>query len=253
MTTSPTKPPIVFVHGAWHGAWCWEAFAERFASWGYDTHCVELRSHGVRAGTSAMRWNGIGHYLQDVREVIADLEQPPIVIGHSMGGYVTQHLLAEGTVAVDRVVLLTPVPVSGAWGALWNVARLRPGRLLLTNLTLDLYHLVNTEALVRQFLFLPDTDDAVVQSTGARLVGEGYRAFLDMLLSRPRAAPGRCPMLVVGAEHDALFSSREMTATATAWGADLEMMPGMPHDVMLDPRWPEVADLIQAWLTKPSS
>lgn len=38
--TRAQKPnPIVFVHGAWHGAWCWEEhFVDYFAQHGYAIH-----------------------------------------------------------------------------------------------------------------------------------------------------------------------------------------------------------------------
>ncbi len=29
--------PLLFVHGAWHGAWCWENFLPYFAQHGYQT------------------------------------------------------------------------------------------------------------------------------------------------------------------------------------------------------------------------
>ena len=32
--THPT--PLLFVHGAWHGAWCWENFLSYFAEHGYE-------------------------------------------------------------------------------------------------------------------------------------------------------------------------------------------------------------------------
>ena len=43
------KPyPIVFVHGAWHGAWCWEEhFLDYFAQHGYVVLAFDLRQHGA--------------------------------------------------------------------------------------------------------------------------------------------------------------------------------------------------------------
>ena len=28
------RPPVLFVHGAWHGAWCWRPLMEHFAAAG---------------------------------------------------------------------------------------------------------------------------------------------------------------------------------------------------------------------------
>ncbi len=33
-----SSTPILFVHGAWHGAWCWENFLPYFAERGYESH-----------------------------------------------------------------------------------------------------------------------------------------------------------------------------------------------------------------------
>jgi len=40
------QKPILFVHGAWHGAWCWEKFLPYFAENGYAAYAVSLRGHG---------------------------------------------------------------------------------------------------------------------------------------------------------------------------------------------------------------
>ena len=39
--------PLLFVHGAWHAAWCWdEHFFDYFADKGYRALAVSLRGHG---------------------------------------------------------------------------------------------------------------------------------------------------------------------------------------------------------------
>src|SRR5687767_5221602 len=40
------KTPIVFQHGAWHGAWCWQWWQELFAEWGWTSHAHSLPNHG---------------------------------------------------------------------------------------------------------------------------------------------------------------------------------------------------------------
>jgi pimeloyl-ACP methyl ester carboxylesterase len=44
---SDRPTPLLFVHGAWHGAWCWdEYFLDFFAGRGYRALAVSLRGHG---------------------------------------------------------------------------------------------------------------------------------------------------------------------------------------------------------------
>ncbi len=49
--------PILFVHGAFHGAWAWEEyFLPYFADKGYEVHALNWRGHGKkrRARTTAV-------------------------------------------------------------------------------------------------------------------------------------------------------------------------------------------------------
>ena len=48
----PPKPtPLLFVHGAFTGAWCWdEHFLPFFAEAGYAAHAVSLSGHGRSRG-----------------------------------------------------------------------------------------------------------------------------------------------------------------------------------------------------------
>jgi alpha-beta hydrolase superfamily lysophospholipase len=55
-------------------------------------------------------------------------------------------------------------------------------------------------------------------------------------------------MLVLGAANDALFTSREVEATARAYGMEAEIFPDMGHDMMLDIGWQNVAGRILQWL-----
>ena len=40
---------FVFVHGAWHGGWCWRRVVEALASQGHRAHAVTLTGLGERA------------------------------------------------------------------------------------------------------------------------------------------------------------------------------------------------------------
>jgi len=66
--THPT--PLLFVHGAWHGAWCWQNFLPYFAGHGYETHALSLRGHGRSEGWEGLRWHGVRGYIADLEQVI---------------------------------------------------------------------------------------------------------------------------------------------------------------------------------------
>ena len=56
-------------------------------------------------------------------------------------------------------------------------------------------------------------------------------------------------IVVLGAEHDAIFPPREIRRTEAAYGVDAEIFPGMGHNMMLEPGWRAVAERIDGWLT----
>src|SRR5215472_3021144 len=90
-TTTQHPTTLLFVHGAWHGAWCWdEHFLDYFAQRGYAVVAPSLRKHGGSYGGMRPRGARIGQYVSDVVEVAAQFPTPPVLIGHSMGGLVVQ-------------------------------------------------------------------------------------------------------------------------------------------------------------------
>ena len=82
--------PLLFVHGGCHGAWCWENFLPYFAMHGYEAHAVSLRGHGASAGRERIRSIRVPEYVADVERAAGLLSSPPVLIGHSLGGYVVQ-------------------------------------------------------------------------------------------------------------------------------------------------------------------
>src|ERR1700744_1229308 len=101
--------PLLFVHGAWHAAWCWnENFLGFFADKGYRAVALSLRNHGNSAKRSPRR-SSVGDWVDDVASVADSLGAPPVVIGHSMGGFVVQKYLE--THGAPAGVLLASIPV----------------------------------------------------------------------------------------------------------------------------------------------
>jgi hypothetical protein len=65
-----------------------------------------------------------------------------------------------------------------------------------------------------------------------------------------RKARNTAPILVVGGEQDGLYRNRDVHATATFYGSHPTFIPGMGHEVMLEPGWPTVAGCILSWLAE---
>ena len=244
------RPPLLFVHGACHAAWCWaEHFLDFFAARGFCSYAVSLRGHGASGGRDRLRWASVAQYVDDVRQVAATLTRAPIVIGHSLGGLVVQKYLEAH--AAPAAVLLAPSP---ARGMLWSGSRLflrHPLLFLEMFLTLDPCRLYASPGRARKLLFSRELSEARVADYAARFGGESFRAFGEMVYSLPN--PGRIrgtPLLVLGGSNDAIVPSREIERTAEAYGGVARIIPGAAHDMMLDDKWEEIAEAILEWLER---
>ncbi|OVF05939.1 Non-heme chloroperoxidase [Mycobacterium avium subsp. paratuberculosis] len=116
--------PLLFVHGGWHAAWCWENFLDFFADAGYRAVALSLRGHGASPTSKPLHRVSIADYLDDVAAVAGELGGAPILIGHSLGGFVIQRYLE--THRVPAAVLVGSVPPQGVLRLALRVWRRRP-------------------------------------------------------------------------------------------------------------------------------
>lgn len=242
------KPPILFVHGAWHGAWCWNKyFLPYFAEKGFASYALSLRGHGNSDVPNSFRGMGISDYVSDVKQVIDQLPEKPVIVGHSMGGLVTQKYLEDNT--LPAAVLLASVPVKGVLGTTLRITSRHPLVFLKANLTLSLYPVVGSLELSQEAFFSGDMEQVLVKEYFRQLQDESYRAFLDMMFFKlPKPEKVTTDLLVLGAEKDAIFTMDEVKKTAAAYGVTPEFFKEMAHDMMLEKDWQKVADRIIFWL-----
>ena len=79
------RPPLLFVHGSAHGAWCWaEHFLDYFADQGFSAYALSLRGHGASGGRKRLRWASIADYVDDVARVAADVRRTATAYGAEM-------------------------------------------------------------------------------------------------------------------------------------------------------------------------
>jgi pimeloyl-ACP methyl ester carboxylesterase len=247
-TTSPSPAtPILFVHGAYVGAWCWEEyFLDWFAAHGRDAHAVSLRGHGASEGHDDLDAFGLADYAKDVMQVAAALPRPPVLVGHSMGALVVQKYLeaAEAT----AVVLACPVPSFGLLASSFTLAFARPALFASLN-AVATGGRASPEAIGQAF-FGGTPEPARLERCYRRVQRESRRALLDMSgwgLPSPWMAK-RPPTLVLGAEKDALIPAAQARGTANLLGAEYRELPALGHALMLDEGWETAAQSIAGWL-----
>lgn len=243
-----TQTPLLFVHGAWHGAWCWsEHFLDYFVTRGYSVYALSLRGHGASDGRERLRWWRVADYVADIRQVVAGLPQPPVIIGHSMGGFVVQKYLE--TDPARAAVLLASVAPHGILVRFLRFVLRHPLAGLKVVLGLSPYQVVGTPALAREMLFSPDLSPATAEIYFRQLQKESFLAFVDMmLLNLGRPERVTTPVCVLGGSADQTILTPDVEATARAFRTTARLLPDISHDAMLDPRWQTAADAISAWL-----
>ncbi|MGB8794822.1 MAG: alpha/beta hydrolase [Mycobacterium sp.] len=240
--------PLLFVHGAWHAAWCWdENFLSFFADKGYRAVALSFRGHGDSTTNKPLRACSVADYVEDVSSVADRLPNAPVVIGHSMGGLIVQKYLEKHDAPAG--VLMTSIPPQGNLGNALRWIRDRPSHFAKMTLTGKALPYINPPQLARERFFSSQTPEADVRKYAARLQEDSSRIGIDCLLLRlPRPTRVTTPLLVLGAEEDTAHTRNEILATARAYGTKAEFFPDMGHNMMLEPGWAAVAERIDTWL-----
>lgn len=234
------RPPIVFVHGLAHAAWCWEEYwMPDLAERGWRSLALSLRGHGSSSGRERRDWATLAHYARDVRDVIAQLDEPPIVVGHSMGAVVSMRVL-EATPA-RAGVLVAPVAADTGLRMAASIAVDTPGEFLealLFGKPMDLR---------KDRLFCDALDDSRAHEFIERLERPTALNQYQLMLPR-RTRTSTAPMLVMGAYDDALVPPGDVLRTSDVYSAPLRMFHGIGHDMMLDRDWQLPLDAMERWL-----
>lgn len=237
--------PLLFVHGGCHAAWCWDDhFLDYFAARGFRAVAVSWRAHGASTSDKPLRKCSVADYVADVHTAADDLGGEPIVVGHSLGGFVVQRYLESHR--APAAVLMASLPPKRVLRVATRVWLRHPWIALRAN-TIGETHEIFTR-LPRELLFCKHTPESIVESCAARCEPESLHLYFDSVFRLPRPERVTAPMLVLGGEDDGTITKDEVRATARAYGAQGQLFPRMGHNMMLEPGWPDVADRICEWL-----
>jgi hypothetical protein len=241
--------PLVFVHGAFQAAWCWDGnFLDFFAGHGYRAVAFSLRGHGSSPSPKPVRTCSIADYVEDLCAICTDLSPKPVLIGHSMGGFVIQKYLE--THNAPGAVLMASAPPRGHLSTMMRLLRQRPWNCLKFGLTGDPSDLYGTSDGLRKLYFSEGTADAVLADAARRFQRDSLRALnVDMTVGN-RVTPERVStsLLVLGGQSDATYPRTDVLTTAAAYRTVAEFFPQTGHQMMLDSTWASVAERIHMWL-----
>lgn len=101
------KPPLLFLHGAYTGSWMWSKYIPHFVEAGFNCYTMNLRSH-YKSRNMDLTKVTFEDYLEDIKEVLLECEEPPVMIGFSMGGILTQKIAESknlrGMILIDSSI-----------------------------------------------------------------------------------------------------------------------------------------------------
>ena len=247
------KPPVLFLHGAFSGAWVWaEHVLDFMAERGHAAYALSFRGHGRSEGRGDLTRHGLADYADDVRTAIRSIGRPPILVGHSMGGLVAQRCLGRERVA--GLALMAPVPPEGVMAANAHLV-LRDSKLwaeIAQAATVGVGRAAPASSDLRRMLVADGLPPALANTYLFRMQNESRRALAEMQF------PGLClsaawlgvPAFVVGREGDRLIPLAALKRTAFFHGAALHALPGEAHALMLEAHWREPATLLADWLAR---
>ncbi len=82
------ETPLIFIHGAFGGAFVWDKFLEYFSEKGFKCYALSLRGHRL-SKEIGLKGVALEDYVSDLRLITDYFSiKEPILIGHSMGGLI---------------------------------------------------------------------------------------------------------------------------------------------------------------------
>lgn len=258
------KPAIVLVHGLWMTPKSWHGWKQRFEAAGHEVLTpawpgVTDDVEGLRRDPSVLNGLRIGTIVDSYASVIADLDEKPIIMGHSFGGVITQVLLDRGLgtagVAIDSaqsagIPVLPWSSIRAGFPVLGKPWKAR-GTVLLTPKQFH-YAFANTLTLaeatrVSEEFQIPGPGKPFFQAASALLTNTG-----DTRIDYRNAA--RPPLLFIAGGEDHIAPPKVNRANARRYKADgtiteVKEFAGRSHYIVGEPGWEEVADYALTWAT----
>jgi alpha-beta hydrolase superfamily lysophospholipase len=239
------KTPLLFQHGAWHGACCWQQWMDYFSSLGYEVHAISLPAHGKSSfNKKHINFYGFKDYVDTLASQVDTIIPKPVIIGHSLGGAILQKYLESRQ--LPGAVLLSSLPSIGMLPMIFRLLKRHPMSTLAGLLKLNLYDWVKTPELA-QGLFLNSKTEINTIEFQKKLVREMANPF-PLIFPFAKVNSNKSPVLVISGEEDTIFTIDEENITAAKYGAKNIVIKEQAHNLMMESGWKQVADVIDNWI-----
>ena len=257
------KRTIVFIHGLWMHASSWQPWMDFFGEQGYDALNPPWPGDSPtvaesRANPQKIANRGVQEIADSYAAIIATLAEPPIIIGHSFGGLLTQILLGRGIAAAG--IAIDPAHMKGVWQlpfsalkaslpVLGNPFNLKKA----VSLSFDQFRYGFANALpedeareIYERWTIPAPARPLFQAATATFAGSETKVNT--------ANETRGPLLITGGEKDHIAPPVLGEASQKRYNksviTDFKLFEGRGHSLASDHGWKEIAEYSLQWLRK---
>ena len=236
------RPPILFIHGAFTRARRWKPWLGYFTDAGYECLAPSLPAHDP-PDPARLASLTFADYLVAMTTACATLERPPIVIGHSMGGLIAQHVAAVTPCA--GLVLVSSAPP-------WRTGTTRQALPFVFSYVLPVLAggpiRANPRAALE--LVLHDLPPAEQRELAPIFAFESGRAYRTMVFGRAPIDDGAvtCPVLCLSGGADRLLKPAVGARLAAFYNADHLVFPGRGHSLVSESLLDTVAAEVSGWI-----
>lgn len=247
---------ILFIHGMYMTPLCWGAWLQRFQANGYhsiapawpgrDKPIEVLRQPDAQI--AALTLHGI---IDHMVETIRALPEPPILVGHSMGGLIVQLLLQRGSAAAG--VAINSAPPQGVFSTQWsfiksNWPHINPfpskNQPVLMSFERFQYAFANGLPLEVQ----RSAYETYVVPESRRVAAESLTSVAHVDFAQPGA-----PLLLIAGSADHIIPASLNRSNFAKYRrphsiTDFKEFDGRTHFIIGQSGWEEVADYVASWL-----
>ncbi|KAG2444041.1 hypothetical protein HYH02_009239 [Chlamydomonas schloesseri] len=272
---SGNRPPLLFVHGSYHAAWCWqENFMPYFAARGYDTYAVSLRAQGgsdpapagvTVAGTLDVHAADLASLVPAVVAASSSgssSARAPVMLGHSFGGLIVQKYVLglasqqqqqPASPPLSGAAFLCSVPQSGNKQMVTRFLFKDPILSLKLTWGFVARSFATSLTACRELFFSADIPVDKLERYQKLLAAASPTRLIDLkdmnaqvpLPPPPATAP---PAFVMGGVEDKVVDTVAVEELARYYGTQPVLLPAVAHDCMLDTRWELAAQELEKWL-----
>ena len=238
---------MLFVHGMFGGAWYFAPWQEFFAERGWPSYALDLRGRGTSRPETPPGSISLRDFADDALAVATYLAGrhgvKPVVIGHSMGGLVSQAVAEAG--AAEALALLCSAPPKGINPMSLEVAKRMLPRLGAVLASRPVSMTLEDDVALALHRIPPEQRSAIHD----RMVPESGRVARELALGGLRIDARRltCPVIAVTGGEDRFVPARIGRRIAEKYHAPHWHYAEHAHFLVAEPGWQRIAGDVERW------